>query len=320
MSSHPPVPHSVKRVLQRAKEMKKAHRRGDTSVCPLLRLLPKFKAATDETILRAPIQHSSILWALAIEAGFNSWNKHKQHLVAAATAAPTVAAPPVAAAPAAIPGASPSPDLSRPVSLPLFADGRPEHWWILDGAGRIESHAGVMVIRSSGGAATALHALVGGMSWDCYRFAVEFRLQPGASLAGFGLLIRAACSDDSCALFGNTSRHILVDLETRQRITHLAGVPLTEGDWHTLEATFDERGSGYSFNGKPVHFGRHHDWDVLPRVPHGFVEIAVEAKTSVEFRNAQVTFLKPTAKQLAEAQTSARVNLEPHVRLHRPAS
>ncbi len=63
-----------------AKDLLKAHGRGDKAVCNTLRLLRRFADTPDETILQAEIALHDVQYALALEYGFNSWSTLIRHV------------------------------------------------------------------------------------------------------------------------------------------------------------------------------------------------------------------------------------------------
>ncbi len=69
----PPHPH-VDRLKNEAKALLKAHRAGDTAVCPTLRTLHRFRDATDKDILAADIPLQEAQFALAMDYGFKDWD------------------------------------------------------------------------------------------------------------------------------------------------------------------------------------------------------------------------------------------------------
>lgn len=75
----PPRP-SLEQLRNRAKDLLKAHRAGESGVCPVLRHLPQFQRARDETILAADVKLDDVQFALAREYGFESWPKLKSHV------------------------------------------------------------------------------------------------------------------------------------------------------------------------------------------------------------------------------------------------
>jgi hypothetical protein len=73
-----------------AKNLLKAQRRGDLSVCPTLRRLRRFDNAADSAILAADLALHEVQFALALDYGFESWSKLKAHVEAAPVGDPAV--------------------------------------------------------------------------------------------------------------------------------------------------------------------------------------------------------------------------------------
>ncbi len=70
--SLPPRP-NLEQLRKQAKDLRKAHRQGDVSVCPILRRLSRFAQASDDEILTAKLSISEAQHALAREYGYPSW-------------------------------------------------------------------------------------------------------------------------------------------------------------------------------------------------------------------------------------------------------
>jgi len=70
--SLPPRP-SLEQLRKQAKDLRKAQRQGDASVCPILRRLARFATAADDDILTAKLSISEAQHALAREYGHKSW-------------------------------------------------------------------------------------------------------------------------------------------------------------------------------------------------------------------------------------------------------
>lgn len=85
----PPRP-NLDQLKKQAKELLKAHRARDPSVCPMLRPLHRFQGRDDEHILGAEITLREAQLALAMEYGFQSWADLKAHVLPAERMAPTV--------------------------------------------------------------------------------------------------------------------------------------------------------------------------------------------------------------------------------------
>ena len=77
--SLPPNP-NLTQLNHQAKDLLKAHKRGDVRVCKTLRLLRPFVDASDAEILAANLSLHEAQFALAFDYGFASWNALKHHL------------------------------------------------------------------------------------------------------------------------------------------------------------------------------------------------------------------------------------------------
>jgi len=64
---------NLEQLRKQAKDLLKAHRKGDASICPILRHLSRFAASSDEDVLKAKVKLSEAQHALAREYGFRNW-------------------------------------------------------------------------------------------------------------------------------------------------------------------------------------------------------------------------------------------------------
>ena len=64
---------NLEQLRKQAKDLLKAHKRGDASACRILRRLGRFAASSDEEILKAKVALSEAQHALAREYGFKNW-------------------------------------------------------------------------------------------------------------------------------------------------------------------------------------------------------------------------------------------------------
>lgn len=65
---------------RQAKNLLKAHQRGDTGACPVLRQLYRFSQSSDSEMLAAEVKLNEVQFALALDYGFSSWNSLKHHV------------------------------------------------------------------------------------------------------------------------------------------------------------------------------------------------------------------------------------------------
>jgi hypothetical protein len=73
MSRSLPERPNLEQLRKQAKDLLKAQRQGDASVCPVLRHLPRFAGSSDEDVLKARLSLSEAQHALAREYGFKNW-------------------------------------------------------------------------------------------------------------------------------------------------------------------------------------------------------------------------------------------------------
>ncbi len=75
----PPRP-NLEQLRHQAKDLLRAHRRGDLRCCAALRLLNRFSGAADENILAADVSLQQAQHALALDHGFESWKDLRTHV------------------------------------------------------------------------------------------------------------------------------------------------------------------------------------------------------------------------------------------------
>lgn len=75
----PPRP-SLEQIKKQAKELLKAHRSADSHTCQTLRLLHRFRNASDADILAAGVKLNDCQFALAMDYGFADWTQLKSHV------------------------------------------------------------------------------------------------------------------------------------------------------------------------------------------------------------------------------------------------
>lgn len=75
----PPRP-DFTQLKHQAKDLPRAHKRKDASVCGVLRRLRRFASADAAEILASPLALHEAQYALAMEYGFASWNALKRHV------------------------------------------------------------------------------------------------------------------------------------------------------------------------------------------------------------------------------------------------
>jgi hypothetical protein len=81
--SLPPHP-SLEQLRRLAKDLLKAHRRGEPECCQVVRRLKQFQDKTDAEILVGHVSLVEVQYALALEYGFESWEQLRAHIVSLA--------------------------------------------------------------------------------------------------------------------------------------------------------------------------------------------------------------------------------------------
>jgi len=75
-----PAQSNLTQLRNRAKTILKAHKRGDASVCGILRTLERFAGEADWEILDADVSLADVQHALARHYGFRNWRELKAHV------------------------------------------------------------------------------------------------------------------------------------------------------------------------------------------------------------------------------------------------
>ena len=86
MSRSLPQNPNLEQLKKQAKDLLKAFKAGDTSVCEVLRYHYRFARASNENILKSEVTLQEVQHALALDYGFTSWKQLKDNLDAAKNA------------------------------------------------------------------------------------------------------------------------------------------------------------------------------------------------------------------------------------------
>ena len=85
MSASLPPKASLEQLRKQAKDLLKAHHRGERGCCEVLRRLKQFKDKTDAEILAGHVSLVEVQYALAIGYGFASWQQMAEHIAHASS-------------------------------------------------------------------------------------------------------------------------------------------------------------------------------------------------------------------------------------------
>ena len=80
MTTNLPQRPDLGHIKHQAKNLLKAHQRGNADACPILRQLSRFNHASDAHILTSEMKLNEVQFALALNYGFSSWNALKHHV------------------------------------------------------------------------------------------------------------------------------------------------------------------------------------------------------------------------------------------------
>ena len=80
MSRNLPPRADLTQLRHQAKDLLKSQQKGESHVCPVLRLLRRFAGSSDEQILSAELALHEAQYALAMDYGFGSWNELRTHV------------------------------------------------------------------------------------------------------------------------------------------------------------------------------------------------------------------------------------------------
>jgi len=71
---------NIQQLKKQAKDLLKAHKKGDTSVCEVLSRMHRFSESTEQEILGSSVSLQETQYALALAYGFEDWNALKAHV------------------------------------------------------------------------------------------------------------------------------------------------------------------------------------------------------------------------------------------------
>ena len=80
MAAHLPAKPNLRHLQEQAKDLLKAHRRGELSACMVLRAHPRFKKGNDQSIITARVSLQEMQHALALHYALDSWRDLKASL------------------------------------------------------------------------------------------------------------------------------------------------------------------------------------------------------------------------------------------------
>jgi len=83
MTKQLPVKPSLEHLANQAKDILKAHKSGDVSICARLKTLNRLAKMSDAQILGSDLALADAQFVLAMEYGFKSWNEMKKHVESA---------------------------------------------------------------------------------------------------------------------------------------------------------------------------------------------------------------------------------------------
>ena len=81
-----PAKPNLEQLKKQAKDLLKAVKAGDASVCPVLRLHARFADSPDEAILGADLSLQEVQHVVALQYGFKDWSALREFVEAAGTA------------------------------------------------------------------------------------------------------------------------------------------------------------------------------------------------------------------------------------------
>ncbi len=188
-------------------------------------------------------------------------------------------------------------------------------WWIDPAANHCVVKDGEVAVYNESAQGAALHAEIGGMSWDNYRVEMEIMAETGTSPAkhGFPWNVQICPSNTNtfCQFFGDGSFNIgyVHDFARPGDWMHLADKHLERmktKQWHKIELTARHGQVVLKLDGKMVNQAK------VPTGTAGMVGLLVNfaSDAKVHLRNMSVTLLEPTEQQLKELSRDAAANWE----------
>ena len=185
----------------------------------------------------------------------------------------------------------------------LFNGINLDKWAVLSKAPCYEVDGGELVIGNGG-----LHAEVGGMSWDDYRVGVELLVEREASPGKRAFNVQLCPRGTSVYCQLNAGCVVIAYWDKEKGFTHLRDIPVATPAqvWHRLEILVQKGGVAAFLNGKQV------ARSPVPCGTAGNLGLIVncDSDARVRLRRLQITFLKPSPRQLRELETDATMNWE----------
>ena len=194
-------------------------------------------------------------------------------------------------------------------SARLFNGINLDRWVILSEPSHYRIDGDELVFENPGGKGPALHAEVGGMSWDDYRVGVDVCVERDSSAQAKYPFNVQLCPNGTCVycqLFGGSMILAYWDNDREPHFTHLAAEerPIGIEKWRRFEVLVQNGGAMLYLDGEEV-IAR-----AVPRGTRGMLGLIVnfDSDARVRLRNIQITFLKPTPDQLRELESDAATN------------
>jgi RNA polymerase sigma factor (sigma-70 family) len=196
-------------------------------------------------------------------------------------------------------------------STKLFDGISLDKWWIDPKAAHYTIDKGELIVEKPEGRGSALHAEVGGMSWQNYRVGVDVFVEREASSSSKYPFNVQLCPNATCVYCQLFLRHVNIaywDNDRQPHFWHLASVPrhIPTRVWLRFEVLVEDNWATAFINGEEVVRSR------IPIGTRGMLGLIVnhDSDARARLRDLQITFLKPTPQQIRELETDAATNWE----------
>jgi RNA polymerase sigma factor (sigma-70 family) len=199
----------------------------------------------------------------------------------------------------------PGPEFTRDLFSGIYLN----KWWIKPDAANYEIDDGEIVVHPPDGEGPALHAEVGGMSWNHYRAGVDVLFEGEATTGNQPRNVQLCPNGTQvyCYLSPEEGNINYLNTETGEHVHLVKWSPrISPGTWHRFEILVEDPKITTCIDGKKTATAR------IPRSTWGHLGLLVycASDTRVRLRNMTITFLKPTAEQVRELETDALTNWE----------
>ena len=285
MSRSLPAKPSLENLKKQAKDLLKAHKKGDADACKTLRLLHRFAKTSDEDTLAADVALHEAQYALAMDYGFENWAELKAFVE--------------------------SLEIMRSGGLPL-SESASLSKWAISNPEDVRTDGDTWVFTGKD-----VRAEIGGMSWDNYVLSADVWIKRTSPDARYCVQLTGRGTSIYCQLVPGCVLIAYYDETPKgnpKGFTHLErqAVHVPDRTWFNFRMKAEAGIITALLDGREIVSA------AIPCGTRGMPGLLVNQQNSAEVRvrNVRVQFLNPTPEQLREYGTDAGVNWGRYVTEH----